>query len=300
MTIMKKSIICAAPLMLLVGGCDRAEHANQTRSADDRDVTSARVKYDPQPTANWLVGTWVPPGIPCDQDAVFMAFEADGSWSSPADQGTWRLNGNKLIRRRTGKIGDYDEPVRPVKDDHDYTTVIVDAGPDSFNGRNERGHVIRWQKCPTQRASSSQPTSDATEPHGEVRERWQQYAWQGSVGASITSPSGSSVSLSCDDKMNEYGVYVTQSSVWIHPKDGDLKGEMTANFIVDGRSHSLSITDGNAVGAMRFTEQEYFDVAQAIQSSRSPYFYVEIPEIRWRDNFSTQDSKGSFEVRCGS
>ena len=75
---------------------------------------------------------------------------------------------------------------------------------------------------------------------------------------------------------------------------------MTANFIVDGRSHSLSITDGNAVGAMRFTEQEYFDVAQAIQSSRSPYFYVEIPEIRWRDNFSTQDSKGSFEVRCGS
>lgn len=245
MTIMKSRIPLYIIFYMSIASCGVGNRTDEKSYASSAETTSKDAPDSFKPSAEWLVGTWVPRGIRCDQDATFMAFDGNGKWNSPAEEGAWRINGNKLIRRKTGKIGDYDEPVQAVDDDHDYKTVITAAKPGSFNGRNEAGQVIHWQRCPAQASSSPQETVNATEANGDVRERWQQFAWQGSVGASINSLNGSNVSLSCDDKTNEYGVAVTQSSVWIHPKKGELKGEMTANFIVDGRSHSLSITDGH-------------------------------------------------------
>lgn len=294
MQVVAKRISLTSLILLAACNSDPTTKPSEPQSSADRADPAANFVVD----HDWLVGGWVPQGTECATDTG-MNFYATKNWRFSGETGTWKMDGRKIIRRKTGEEND-DYDIVPVNDPHEYVTTIIDAQQDAFTSRTAGGRVLKWARCPgpdpVDPFTQSAGQSDA--PSNDVRERWNSFAWQGSAGASIASKAGSSVSFQCEMKVNDNGYEWSESAVLIHPKNVTLKGDMTANFIVDGKAYSLTINNGKAQGGTRFADQEYLDIATAIQSSRSDYFTIEIPSVEWKDQFSTSGSKNSFDEQC--
>jgi hypothetical protein len=98
------------------------------------------------PTKPWLVGFWVPAGEHCDSDAG-VRFGADGTWSVFDEEGSWHLDGNRLISltTRRGEPGAAEEKVTPIERNEARVEIL---GADRYISHRANGEVMELRRCP--------------------------------------------------------------------------------------------------------------------------------------------------------
>ena len=98
------------------------------------------------PTQAWLVGYWVPAGEHCDSDAG-VGFSADGTWSVFEEEGSWHLDGDRLVSltTRRGEPGAPEEYVAPIERNE---ARIEISGANRYISHRANGEVVELRRCP--------------------------------------------------------------------------------------------------------------------------------------------------------
>lgn len=100
----------------------------------------------PVSQASWIVGAWTVRGEPCGGHGI--TFNADGTYGTAEDTGTWTLAGNTLtsVSRATFEMGDM-ESERAVANPRPVRATVVSRTANSFVQRYSDGSVSTLIRC---------------------------------------------------------------------------------------------------------------------------------------------------------
>lgn len=148
----------------------------------------------PAPADDWLAGSWVTKGESCESDAG-IRFNADHTYGTFEDEGTWRLEGNEIVLHVTGT---YDEDMNLKPSDKTQNIVITKRteGSIAVTDLQDKSWSNEWERCPDVPADSPEPVDDDYQPVTQVIPD-QQIIWQYTGGFTYQGVAPGAVNAQC-------------------------------------------------------------------------------------------------------
>ncbi|HJQ56850.1 MAG TPA: hypothetical protein VJ890_08080 [Vineibacter sp.] len=131
---------------------------------------------------------------------------------------------------------------------------------------------------------------------GAVDFRWTSGFGQGVSSAQVLNQAGSIVQFSC----NSGGLPPIAPSLRIEIRGKPLPGAKLYQFVIDGRNHAVSLTDGWLTAQVRFEVNALMMIADALVQSNAQGFVVEVPEARVAERFSLLNVRDALGPRAGA
>lgn len=141
------------------------------------------------------------------------------------------------------------------------------------------------QSRQTDTSSPAEPTISLPAPF-----RWTSGFGQGTAVATINNRRGSSLQFSC----NSGGLPPIAPSLTVTFKDHPIAGEISYQFVVDGKNYPVSLKDGRLAAITTWQRNTLAATAEALARSDSASFRVEVPDAGVAEEFSLLNAKDAL------
>lgn len=133
-------------------------------------------------------------------------------------------------------------------------------------------------------------------PAQTVDFRWTGGMGQGVIVAMIRNRADSTVTFHCSSG----GVGPVAPALSVEVNGRAVAGEQIHQFVIDGRNHPVSLTDGWLTAEARFQQEALVGIAYALVQSKATAFTVEVPKAGVSESFSLLNVRDALGNRPGS